>query len=165
MLEVSEAGPWAKPPGSTGVVILVLGVWIVITGCPIVQGACWSVIWTGPGTVTVPPIPMPAPPVVGASGNGMLAYWQGAKNRQIFAVPERPMVPPPGGPPEIAGNEPVRFCIPVKIRLFVEMPPAVIGRLVVIGPMAPLGSARDARWLVAVMLTFATAAPSTSRVG
>ncbi len=39
VLEVSEAGPWAKPPGSVGVEIVLFGVWIVITGWPMVHGA------------------------------------------------------------------------------------------------------------------------------
>ena len=32
VLDVSEAGPCAKPPGSVGVKVVLFGVWIVIPG-------------------------------------------------------------------------------------------------------------------------------------
>ena len=136
MLDVSEAGPWAKPPGSTGVVMLVFGVWRVMTGWPTVHGACCMVIATAPGMVTVPPIPKPAPPVVGERGTETAAYAQGAKPMQIFAIPDRPIGPPPGGPPEMPVNVPVRLLMPVKMIEFSVLG-VVTGMLVVIGPNPP----------------------------
>jgi hypothetical protein len=40
VLEVSEAGPRAKPPGRVGVEMVEFGVWSVIIGWPIVHEAC-----------------------------------------------------------------------------------------------------------------------------
>ena len=69
----------------------------------------------------------------GLSGTLTAAYWQGAKSRQIFAQPDTPIGPPPGGPPEMPLMMPGRFATPVKTtELMVGL--LVTGRLAVIGP-------------------------------
>ena len=75
VLDVSDAGPCAKPPGRAGVQIVLFGVWSVITGWPIVQGAFCIVTEIPPVNavvVTLPPMPKPAF-VVAAIGRGMFA--------------------------------------------------------------------------------------------
>jgi hypothetical protein len=63
---------------------------------------------TPPGMICVPPTPIPVA-AVGVSGTGTCAYGQGAKIRQIFAIPERPSVLGAGGPAERPVRMPLRF--------------------------------------------------------
>jgi hypothetical protein len=95
---VTLNGDW-MPLGRVGVVMVLFGVWIVIGGWPTVHGPCCMVSATPPGMNCVPPTPIPVP-AVGVSGTGTCAYGQGAKIRQIFAIPERPMAWGAGGPAE-----------------------------------------------------------------
>ena len=128
VLDVSEAGPCAKPPGRTaGVVIVVFGVWSVITGWPIVHGAWYMVSATPPVTLCVPPRPKPAPPGVGVRGSGMKEMQPGPpKVMHSFAIPDKPIGPPPGGPPEIPEKLPLRFC--ASVNRSDEMPVTAVVR-------------------------------------
>jgi hypothetical protein len=96
------------PPGRAGVVTVLFGVCIVSTGCPTVHALCCMVIATAPGTTCVPPMPIPVL-ALGVSGTGTCASAQGAKTRQIFARPDRPMGLPAGGPTDRPVWVPVRF--------------------------------------------------------
>jgi hypothetical protein len=108
-------------------------------------------------------MPKPAPPNVGASGKGTCAKQAGASSpKHHFAIPESPMVPRPGGPPEIPVREPARFPTSVKITEL-SVPPKT-GRLVVIGPKAPPGSWSESRWKLPSSVTDADPAPPMVRI-
>jgi hypothetical protein len=157
-LEASPvAGAWTKPPGRVGTEIVLFGVWMVMVGWPIVQGLCCMVMATAPGTVCAPPTPNPAPPA-GVSGTTTLAYMQAANFKQIFAVPERPMGPPPGAAERPAKLAP-RFAIPVKItELMVAF--EVTGSESLTGPRSPPPIVTRLRWSPArAALRFTTTAP------
>jgi hypothetical protein len=107
---------------------------MVVLAVPTVQALCCMVIATAPGMFCVPPTPSPVPPA-GVSGTVTFAYWHGAKTRQIFAVPARPIWPPPGAP-ERPVKLPLVFDIPVKItELMVTLD--VTGSELVTGPRSP----------------------------
>jgi hypothetical protein len=136
VLEVPDAGPWAKPLGRSGVVTVVEWWWIVIgAGCPRVHGACWIVkrYPPMPEPVLVPPIPKFA---IGMTPKRTL--HEASKIRQIFPTPDRPMTPP------APLNEPAWFSTPTRL-----MAPPVANEgaptRVVMGPKVPPARRNDER--------------------
>ena len=109
---------------------------MVIVGWPTVHGWCCMVSATAPGTVCVPPMPMPIPPVVGVSGTFTAEMHAGPKIRQTFTRPERPMGLADGGPAERPVAVPVRFAMP-DIRSDWMVALDVTGSDVLIGPNCP----------------------------
>jgi hypothetical protein len=164
VLEVSDAGPWAKPPGRAGTETVVFGVWMVMVGWPIVQGASCIVIATSPGRIRVPPMPKPAPPAVGVRGKGTWTEQEPRgfdQMKQIFHIPDTPI-----DPPEIPEKLPLRFCASVHRKLEIPSPPPdVSGRTEVEGPKLPPGSKNDSRWKLPSLLTCAVPAAGTTNGG
>ena len=132
-------GLW-MPPGRVGVVTVLPGVWMVIGGTPSVHGLWFMVRFTPPVNCCVPPMPSPFGPTVGLGvgvrGTGTCAYGQGAKIRQIFARPERPMVWGRPGPAERPVRVALRFTR-FEIRTDWMVALDVTGNDALIGPNWP----------------------------